>query len=191
MPSVQCPGCQRSIEVTDEEVTSGLIVECSGCDSRFRVQAAAPSSVVRRAPSTREDNGDLAEREDDDRPRVKKTKFCHECGAKIRHKAVVCPECGVSQSGGAAGGGPSGGGNKVAAGICGILIGALGIHKFILGYHTAGVIMLLVSVIGGACTLLVSTCVMGIIGFIEGIIYLSKSDEEFYRTYVVGRKEWF
>jgi TM2 domain-containing membrane protein YozV len=97
----------------------------------------------------------------------------------------------VAQSGGASGGGSSGGGNKVAAGICGILIGAFGIHKFILGYHTAGVIMLLVSVIGGACTLLVSTCVMGIIGFIEGIIYLSKSDEEFYRTYVVGRKEWF
>jgi len=30
-----------------------------------------------------------------------------------------------------------------------------------------------------------------IIGLIEGIIYLCKSDEEFVRTYVDGRKEWF
>jgi len=30
-----------------------------------------------------------------------------------------------------------------------------------------------------------------IIGLIEGIIYLTKSDEEFVRTYVNGRKEWF
>jgi TM2 domain-containing membrane protein YozV len=76
---------------------------------------------------------------------------------------------------------------KVAAGICGILLGSLGIHKFILGYTTAGLIMLL-------CTLL--TCGLAgvafyIIGLIEGIIYLTKSDEEFVRIYVDGRKEWF
>jgi hypothetical protein len=33
--------------------------------------------------------------------------------------------------------------------------------------------------------------VMHLIGLIEGIIYLCKSDEEFVRTYVDGRKEWF
>jgi hypothetical protein len=32
---------------------------------------------------------------------------------------------------------------------------------------------------------------MGPIGLIEGILYLTKSDEEFYRTYVLGKKEWF
>ena len=31
----------------------------------------------------------------------------------------------------------------------------------------------------------------GIIGLIEGIIYLTKSDEEFYNTYQVGKKPWF
>jgi hypothetical protein len=36
------------------------------------------------------------------------------------------------------------------------------------------------------------TCgLAGIIPFIEGIIYLTKSDEEFYNTYQVGQKEWF
>ena len=76
---------------------------------------------------------------------------------------------------------------RVAAGICGILIGSLGIHKFILGLTTPGLIMLLVSVL--TCGL--AAPVMHIIGLIEGIIYLTKSDEEFYQTYIVGKKGWF
>lgn len=78
-------------------------------------------------------------------------------------------------------------GKKIAAGICGILLGALGIHKFVLGYTTEGLVMLLVTVF---------TCgfggfVMGIIGLIEGIIYLTKTDNEFYSTYVLSKKGWF
>jgi TM2 domain-containing membrane protein YozV len=77
--------------------------------------------------------------------------------------------------------------NKLAAGICGILLGGFGIHKFVLGMTTPGLIMLLVTVLtcgfGGFVT--------GIIGIIEGIIYLTKSDEEFYQTYVVQKKQWF
>ena len=72
---------------------------------------------------------------------------------------------------------------KLVAGILGILIGYLGIHKFYLGYTKAGIIQLIASVV---------TCgVAGIISFVEGIIYLTKSDEEFDRTYVQGKKEWF
>lgn len=77
--------------------------------------------------------------------------------------------------------------NKIPAGICGILLGALGIHKFILGYTGAGLIMLLVTLL----TCGVAYPVMHIIGLIEGIIYLCKPDEEFVRVYVDGRKEWF
>jgi TM2 domain-containing membrane protein YozV len=77
--------------------------------------------------------------------------------------------------------------NKIPAGICGILLGGLGIHKFILGYTGAGLIMLLVSLL----TCGVAYPVMYIIGLIEGIIYLCKPDEEFVRVYVDGRKEWF
>lgn len=76
---------------------------------------------------------------------------------------------------------------KIVAGILGILLGGLGIHKFYLGYTTEGIIMLAVTLV---------TCgfggfIVGIIGLIEGIIYLTKSDEDFYNTYVVGRKGWF
>ena len=77
--------------------------------------------------------------------------------------------------------------NKIAAGICGILLNCLGIHKFILGYTQAGLIMLLVSVL----TCGVGAVVMSVIGIIEGIIYLTKTDEEFVRIYVDNRKEWF
>jgi len=77
--------------------------------------------------------------------------------------------------------------NKIAAGIFGILLGSLGIHKFILGYTGAGLILLLVTIL--TCGL--AWPVTHLIGLIEGIIYLAKSDEEFVRAYVDGRKEWF
>lgn len=76
---------------------------------------------------------------------------------------------------------------KIPAGICGIILGGLGIHKFVLGYTQEGLIMLLVTILtcgfGGA--------IMGLIGLIEGIIYLTKSDEEFVKTYIENKKGWF
>lgn len=77
--------------------------------------------------------------------------------------------------------------SKIAAGVCGILLGGFGVHKFILGYTGAGLVMLLVTLL--SCFML--SPVMSIIGLVEGIIYLCKSDDEFVRTYVDGRKEWF
>jgi TM2 domain-containing membrane protein YozV len=72
---------------------------------------------------------------------------------------------------------------KVLAGIMGILFGGFGIHKFILGYTQEGIIQIVVTIV---------TCgIFSIVGFIEGIIYLTKSDEDFYQTYQVGKKGWF
>jgi TM2 domain-containing membrane protein YozV len=108
-------------------------------------------------------------------------KHCVECGDLIRRRAELCPHCGVRQpqSKDAC--------NKLAAGLCGILLGALGIHKFILGLTTAGIIMLLVSLL----TCGIGAFPMAVIGLVEGIIYLTKSDEEFYETYIVEKKQWF
>ena len=78
-------------------------------------------------------------------------------------------------------------GTKLAAGICGIVCGSLGIHKFILGMTGPGLIMLLVTVL----TCGVGGIVMHAISIAEGIIYLTKSDAEFYETYVIRKKEWF
>lgn len=84
---------------------------------------------------------------------------------------------------------------KVAAGICGIMFGVFGVHKFILGYQNEGFIMLGVS-IGGivlSCLFLpfFATVAMSVIGFAEGIIYLTKTDQDFVNTYITNRKPWF
>ncbi|PJJ66722.1 MULTISPECIES: TM2 domain-containing protein [Chryseobacterium] len=72
---------------------------------------------------------------------------------------------------------------KLVAGLLGILLGTFAIHKFYLGYTKTGIIQLVLGIV---------TCgIVGIVGFIEGIIYLTKSDEEFDRTYVQNQKEWF
>ncbi len=71
---------------------------------------------------------------------------------------------------------------KVLAGILAILLGPFGVHKFILGYNKEGILQILLSLLCG---------IGGIIALIEGIIYLTKSDEEFYQTYQVGKKPWF
>ena len=66
-------------------------------------------------------------------------------------------------------------------------MGGLGIHKFYLGYSTSGLIMLLVSLI--SCGLLALP--IGIIALVEGVIYLTKSNEQFYEEYILNKKEWF
>ena len=72
---------------------------------------------------------------------------------------------------------------KLVAGILAILLNGLAIHKFYLGYTKEGIIQLILTVV---------TCgLAGFICIIEGIIYLTKSDEEFDRTYVEGHKGWF
>lgn len=86
---------------------------------------------------------------------------------------------------------------KITAGICGILLGGFGVHKFILGYQNEGIIMLSAYLIGLVITFI--TCgigvfipvAVGIVGLVEGIMYLTKSDEEFVRTYVQNKKPWF
>ncbi|QUV82867.1 TM2 domain-containing protein [Chloracidobacterium sp. D] len=76
---------------------------------------------------------------------------------------------------------------KIPAAICGILLGGLGVHKFILGYTVEGLIMLGITVL--TCGL--GSLISGIIGLVEGIMYLTKSDQEFVATYIQGRRGWF
>ncbi len=84
---------------------------------------------------------------------------------------------------------PPGADKKIVAGVLALIphTGCLGIHKFVLGYTGEGIAMLLITVltcgIGGA--------VMWVISLIEGLTYLTKSDEEFVQTYVRNKKGWF
>ena len=74
---------------------------------------------------------------------------------------------------------------KLIAGILGIssiVWGGFGVHKFYLGYTKEGIIQLVLTLACG---------IGALIGLIEGIIYLTKTDEEFDATYVKGQKPWF
>jgi TM2 domain-containing membrane protein YozV len=79
--------------------------------------------------------------------------------------------------------------NKIVAALFAFFLGSLGIHKFYLGKTTAGVIMLLCGTIGWI--LLLPGLAVCLIALIEFIIYLVKSDQDFYQDYVVGDKSWF
>jgi TM2 domain-containing membrane protein YozV len=85
----------------------------------------------------------------------------------------------------------SGDNKKILAGVLAILLGAFGVHKFILGYNKEGIIMLVITLILGVVTCGIAASAMGIVSLIEGIVYLTKSDEEFYNTYQVGKRPWF
>jgi TM2 domain-containing membrane protein YozV len=63
--------------------------------------------------------------------------------------------------------------SRVVAGILGILLGNFGAHKFYLGQIGMGILYLVFFWTG----------IPGIIGLIEGILYLVKSDEEFHAKY--------
>lgn len=80
---------------------------------------------------------------------------------------------------------------KILAGILGILLGAFGVHKFILGYNKEGIIMLAATIVLGVVTCGMFAWVVGVVGLIEGIIYLTKTDADFYNTYQVGKNPWF
>lgn len=79
---------------------------------------------------------------------------------------------------------------KITAALLAFFLGVFGAHKFYLGYKKQGFIMLLVFLFG-FILLAIPSMVIGIIAFVEFIIYLVKSDADFEQTYVVGRKPWF
>ena len=81
--------------------------------------------------------------------------------------------------------------DHVAAGLLAIFLGVFGVHKFYLGYHTTGFIMLGVTILGSLLTIGIAAGVVWLIGVIEGIIYLTKSQSEFERLYVFNKREMF
>ncbi|MFP4038497.1 MAG: NINE protein [Candidatus Nanohaloarchaea archaeon] len=96
--------------------------------------------------------------------------YCSSCGEIIKKEAEICPECGVRQSSGSG----SGSKDRLTAGIFALLLGSFGAHKFYLGNTGLGILYLCFFWTG----------IPGLIGFIEGLIYLTKSDEEFNAKYV-------
>lgn len=80
--------------------------------------------------------------------------------------------------------------NKFIAGLLALFFGTFGVHKFYLGFNKAGLIMLACTLLGWVVFFL-PTMIVGAIAFIEAIIYMTRSDEQFHENYEIRRKEWF
>ena len=112
-------------------------------------------------------------------------KHCYACANILDVRAELCPRCGVRQP--FVPGMPTSTAlvpagmrtpaittkNRTAAGIFALILGGAGIHKFYLGQTAAGILYLLF------CW----TFVPMLIGFVEGVLFLTMSDEEFARKY--------
>ena len=114
-------------------------------------------------------------------------KFCPNCGAETAANQVVCLKCGVALGGAAAATACAGDKSRVTAALLAIFLGGVGAHEFYLGHGKSGLIRLAIGIVG-LCIMIPAA---SLIGLIEGIIYLTKTDEEFKRIYVIGGKEWF
>ncbi len=110
-------------------------------------------------------------------------KYCASCGQVIDARAEICPKCGVRQSGMV----PLGGKSKVVAGLLAIFLGMLGIHKFYLGQTGQGLVFLILWLVAWPlCFLVIGFFIFGVLGLvalIQGIIYLTMSDQDFSRTF--------
>lgn len=88
-----------------------------------------------------------------------KETVCQNCGAPISPNAIICVKCGCSVNAG----NPAAK-SRLVAGILGLLLGSLGIHRFYLGYTGIGIAQIVVTFV---------TCGIGSLwGFIEGILIL-------------------
>jgi hypothetical protein len=74
--------------------------------------------------------------------------------------------------------------NRTTCAILAVIpfVNAFAIHKFMLGQTVPAILQICANIVCGAGSL---------ISFIEGIIYFTKTDEEWHRTYVVEKKAWF
>lgn len=142
-----------------------------------------------------EENKDLGDKAEDafDNAKEKAGEFAEDAKESAKDFAEEAKETAseFADSAKEAFSGAGGENKKMLAGILAIILGSLGVHKFVLGYTKEGIIMIAVTLVVGFFTCGIGASIMGILGLIEGIIYLTKSDEEFYNTYQVGTKPWF
>lgn len=81
--------------------------------------------------------------------------------------------------------------DHIVAGLLAVFLGLFGLHKFYLGYNETAFIMLAVSIIGSIVSFGLAAAVVWVIAIVEGIIYLTKPQADFYRIYVLNKREWF
>jgi TM2 domain-containing membrane protein YozV len=102
-------------------------------------------------------------------------KYCTACAAVLDQRAELCPSCGVRQLAAHSAGlvTTASGRSRIAAALFAFFLGGFGAHKFYLGQTGMGVVYLLF------CW----TFIPAIVAFIEGIILLTQTDQQFAAKY--------
>jgi len=192
-----CPSCGTALTVATQYL--GMDVECPTCKNVFTAKlpgATKPktstSTALARSEAPADDDEDdrpskkkskrTDDDEEDDRPSKKKSKRAEadeddEPPRKSKRRDDDEDDRPKKKK-------KKGRSNveskRTTAALLALLFGGWGVHKFYLGYTTAGIINICCC-FGG----------FGIIPLIEGIIYLTKTDEDFIETYQIGEKQWF
>ncbi len=81
--------------------------------------------------------------------------------------------------------------DRRVAGVLAMALGAFGMHKFYLGYHDQGFILLLATILLGLVSFGLGILAIWMVAFAEGMNYFSLSQQEFERIYVEGTHNWF
>lgn len=100
--------------------------------------------------------------------------FCSSCGGVIKKRAEICVKCGVrvtvpaylqSEVSAPTVYSPK---SRLVAGLLGILLGAIGVHRFYLGNVGIGIVQIIVTI--------VTLGIGSLWGFVEGIIIIAGGD---------------
>ena len=102
------------------------------------------------------------------------SRFCQHCGAETDPAAAVCVKCGVQLARPMPSLQDPTLKSKMAAGLLGVFLGGLGIHRFYLGFTGIGVAQLVLGLLG-IVTCGVTSVASWIWGLIEGILILTGS----------------
>jgi TM2 domain-containing membrane protein YozV len=161
--SVLCPHCSATLTVPASK--AGETVSCQGCEGRFQVPLPTATSPYSQPLSNAASNFQSS-------------------NGNLSGSAAGPPEYQRFVA------------LKFPAALTAILLGGLGVHKFILGFPIAGGLMLginLLCIITGICFFVpwLGSLVVLTISVIEGILYLTKSDQQFYQDYAINKREWF
>ncbi|CAM3520440.1 hypothetical protein BS639_09085 [Rouxiella silvae] len=92
--------------------------------------------------------------------------FCRGCGKEIHESARSCPHCGATSL-------SAGNKNRITAALLAFFLGGIGAHKFYLGRTGQGILYLI----------FFWTLIPSVLAFIEFIVYLCSSDENFAKKY--------
>jgi TM2 domain-containing membrane protein YozV len=96
-------------------------------------------------------------------------RYCRDCGSVINSQAEICPKCGVRQRMQVL----ASSRNRTSAALFALFLGGIGAHRFYLGQPGLGILYLV----------FFWTFIPAFVGFIEGIVYLSMSDQSFNARY--------